>query len=110
VSAPALDPQSAARAELAAAAAGRRGATPIDPADLIEILGTWEQVTRRLREPLDPMSWLAAKDDLHTTALEHLTALRETLLRPGSAPWPTHAEVRQALAVARHLRARLSLA
>ncbi|MFO7253078.1 MAG: sel1 repeat family protein, partial [Actinomycetes bacterium] len=105
--APAVDPEPAARAELAAAAAGRRCADPIDPDDLVEILGTWEHVARRLREP-DAMRWLAGKDDRQAAAIECLEALRTTVLCPGSAPWPTAEEVRAAVRLARELRARLN--
>jgi TPR repeat protein len=103
------EPELTARAELAVTAAGRRGGVTAGAADLVEILGTWDLITRRLRDPLDPVTWLTRKSGLHATAIEHLSSVRMTIVRPGSAPWPTPAEVEHVLATTRDLRKRLGL-
>ncbi len=104
-----VEPELVARAELAVAAAGRRGGTMLRMADLTEILGTWDLLTRRLREPIDVVAWLTEKSGLHAAAVEHLSSVRMTLLRPGTAPWPTPAEIEHVLATSRQLRKRLGL-
>jgi hypothetical protein len=103
------EPELTARAELAAAACGRRDGPVLDVADLTEILATWDLVTRLLRDPFDAVTWLTRRSGLHSGALEHLNSVRVTLIRPGTAPWPTPIEIEHVLATARELRKRLNL-
>ncbi|WP_055477935.1 SEL1-like repeat protein [Sphaerimonospora mesophila] len=104
-----VKPDQSARAELAVLAAGRRGAPAPGEHDLIEIIGTWDLVIRGLPEQADPIRRLAETSGLHTTAIEHLCSVRATLLHPGTAPWPTPAEVAHVLVTARDLRRGLGL-
>jgi hypothetical protein len=75
----------------------------------MEILGTWDLVTRPLHDHADVLGWLAQRSGLHSSAVEHLASVRGTLLRPGSAPWPSPGEIEHVLATARDLRQRLGL-
>lgn len=104
-----VDPELSARAELAVFAAGRRGDPAPSHRDLIEILGTWDLVIRGMPEQADPVGRLAETSGLHRTSIEHLCSVRATLLRPGTAPWPTPAEVAHVLVTARNLRKGLGL-
>ncbi|MGV9536465.1 hypothetical protein ACWDR9_22865, partial [Streptosporangium sandarakinum] len=68
------------------------------------VLGTWDLVTRPPRDRAGALAWLAGRSDVPRDALAYLASVRDTLLRPGGAPWPTPAEVERVLAVARDLR------
>ncbi|MEV4889828.1 sel1 repeat family protein, partial [Nonomuraea sp. NPDC055795] len=103
------EPELHARAELAAAATGRRSGVPLSVPELTEILGTWDLVTRPLRDHADVVVWLVERSGLHAGAIDHLASIRTTLIRPGSAPWPSPGEVTHVLATARDLRTRLGL-
>lgn len=102
------EPELSARAELAAAATGRRGGVTLKVRDLTEILGTWDLLTRPLRDHADVVAWLVERSGLHASAVEHLASVRATILRPGTSPWPTCSEVEHVLATARDLRLRLA--
>ncbi|RGA05383.1 hypothetical protein DI270_009300, partial [Microbispora triticiradicis] len=121
-------PEQAARAELAVAAARRRGDAAAEPAALVEILGTWDLVAREsLSRGLTEghtggsaggvaggvlggmVELLARMSGLHLAAIEHLGLVRATLMRPGTAPWPTPAEVEHVLGTARDLRGHFGL-
>ncbi len=52
------EPELMARAELAAAATGRRGGVALAVPELAEILGTWDLVTRPLHDHADVIDWL----------------------------------------------------
>ncbi|HEY9525120.1 MAG TPA: sel1 repeat family protein, partial [Thermopolyspora sp.] len=104
-----VDPELTARAELAVAACGRRGGPELAVADLIEVLGTWDLVTRVLRDPFDAVTWLTRHSGLRMSAVQHLRSVCVTLTRPGTAPWPTGTEIEQVLGTARALRRRLDL-
>ncbi|MET7465012.1 sel1 repeat family protein, partial [Nonomuraea sp. NPDC005501] len=103
------EPELAARAELAAAATGRRGGVALAVHELSELLGTWDLVTRPLRDHTDVVRWLVERSGLHASAVEHFASVRGTLLRPGSSPWPSQGEVEHVLATARDLRRRLGV-
>lgn len=118
------EPEQAARAELAVAAARRRGDAAAEPAALVEILGTWDLVARESLSRGLPdvpaggmvggavggmVELLARTSGLHLAAIEHLGLVRATLLRPGTAPWPTPAEVEHVLGTARDLRSHFGL-
>ncbi|MFD2355430.1 hypothetical protein ACFSTC_48410 [Nonomuraea ferruginea] len=81
----------------------------LEVAELNEILGTWDLVTRPLLDHGEVIAWLVARSGLHASAVEHLASVRGTLLRPGSAPWPSPVEVAHVLSTARELRGRLGL-
>ncbi|MBB4914410.1 tetratricopeptide repeat protein [Streptosporangium saharense] len=101
-----VEPELAARAELASAVAGR-GGVPLRADDLAEILGTWDLLTRSLRDHADVAGWLAGRSGLPQEAIERLGAVRAGVARPRGPAWPSPAEVGSALVTARELWARL---
>jgi hypothetical protein len=66
-------------------------------------------VTRPLHDHSDVIGWLVRRSGVHASAVEHLASVRGTLLRPGSAPWPSPGELQHVLATARDLRRRLGI-
>ncbi|MEV4085504.1 sel1 repeat family protein, partial [Nonomuraea fuscirosea] len=91
------------------AATARGGGVPLVAAELAEVLSTWDVVTRPLHDLSDVLAWLAERSGVHESAVEHLASVRGTLVRPGSAPWPSPGELQHVLTTARDLRRRLGL-
>ena len=80
------EPELVARAELAAAAVSRRGGAPLKVGDLTEILGTWDLVTRPLRDHTDVVAWLTEQSGLPPGAIEHLARSGPRCSVPAAPP------------------------
>ena len=80
------EPELVARAELAVAAAWPAGRHAAEPGDLTEILGTWDLVTRPLRDHTDVDGLADRAERAAAGAVEHLALVRPPCCGPAAPP------------------------